>query len=246
MHHKYVIRDGRTPAGAVWTGSTNFTDDSWALQENNILCIDSPALCAYYETDFAELWSRGDIGTSGAHDTGTVQVGPSRVEVAFSPGEGRFIDHEIAHRIAAARRRLKICSMLITSGTILGALGDLLHAGRLAEYGGVYDRTQMEGVFPQWQGTPNEWKIGAFKQVTAGLVGKHSTPYAPGTPHDFMHNKVVVADDTVITGSFNLSHSATANAENVVVVTDPNLADQYYAYIEGLAGRYRARLTSAG
>src|SRR5438105_107597 len=44
MHHKYVIRDGKTDRGAVWTGSTNFTDDAWTLQENNILRIDSPPL----------------------------------------------------------------------------------------------------------------------------------------------------------------------------------------------------------
>src|SRR4051794_3448415 len=25
MHHKYVVRDGGTPAGAVWTGSANWT-----------------------------------------------------------------------------------------------------------------------------------------------------------------------------------------------------------------------------
>src|SRR5262249_1880352 len=37
MHHKYAVRDGRTPAGAVWTGSVNWTDDSWTLQENNIV-----------------------------------------------------------------------------------------------------------------------------------------------------------------------------------------------------------------
>ena len=30
MHHKYVVRDGE----AVWTGSTNWTTDSWTLQEN--------------------------------------------------------------------------------------------------------------------------------------------------------------------------------------------------------------------
>jgi phosphatidylserine/phosphatidylglycerophosphate/cardiolipin synthase-like enzyme len=238
MHHKYVIRDGRTPAAAVWTGSTNFTDDSWALQENNIVRIDSPGLCAYYEADFGELWSRGDIDTTGAHDMGSVPLGAGRAEVAFSPGEGRFIDHEIAHRIAGARRRVKVCSMLLTSGTILGALGDLLHSGRLAEFGGVYDRTQMEGVFAQWQGTPNEWKIAAFGQVAAGLAGKRSTPYAPGTPHDYMHNKVVVCDDTVITGSFNLSHSATQNAENVLILNDSDLAGRYNDYINRLAERY--------
>src|SRR5438128_6222372 len=32
MHHKYVVRD----RSAVWTGSTNWTDDSFARQENVI------------------------------------------------------------------------------------------------------------------------------------------------------------------------------------------------------------------
>jgi phosphatidylserine/phosphatidylglycerophosphate/cardiolipin synthase-like enzyme len=241
MHHKYVIRDGKTPTAALWTGSTNFTDDSWTLQENNIIRVESPELCAYYETDFEELWSRGDIATTGTNDTGTVQAGGSPVSVAFAPGEGRAIDHDVAHRISGARRRLKICSMLLTSGGILGAIGDLLHRGRLAEYGGLYDRTQMESVFAQWQGTPAEWKIPLFGQVAQGLAGKRSTPYTPGSPHDFMHNKVVVADDTVITGSYNLSHSATENAENVLILHDPALAEHYNDYIDSLVKRYHGQ-----
>jgi phosphatidylserine/phosphatidylglycerophosphate/cardiolipin synthase-like enzyme len=239
MHHKYAVRDGRTPAGAVWTGSANWTNDSWTLQENNIIRVASSELCAYYETDFAELWQRGDIGTTGAHDTGTVRVGGTTVHVAFAPGEGRAIDHDVAHRISAARRRLKVCSMLVTSGAILGAVADVLDGGKVAEYGGVYDRTQMESVFAQWGGTPAEWKIDAFRRVAAPLSGKRSTPYTPGSRHDFMHNKVVVADDAVVTGSYNLSNSATENAENVLILEDRELADRYGAYVDRLAARYR-------
>jgi len=44
-----------------------------------------------------------------------------------------------------------------------------------------------------------------------------------------MHNKVVVADDTVITGCFFISPSATENAENILVIQDAGLADQYSA-----------------
>jgi len=176
MHHKYVIRDGHTSAGTIWTGSTNFTDDSWSLQENNIIRVDAAELCTFYETDFEELWSLGDIATTGTHDTGTTRVGEATVGVAFAPGEGRAIDHDVAHRIGGARRRLKVCSMLVTSGAILGALADALHNGRVAEFGGIYDRTQMESVFAQWQGSPAEWKIKAFEQVDGGLAGKRSTP----------------------------------------------------------------------
>ncbi|MBV9124178.1 MAG: phosphatidylserine/phosphatidylglycerophosphate/cardiolipin synthase family protein [Planctomycetes bacterium] len=240
MHHKYIIRDGRNAAGAVWTGSTNFTDDSWSLMENNILRVESPALCGYYETDFEELWSRGDIATTGLHDVGTISVAGTKIEVAFAPGEGRTIDHDVARHIGAARRRLKVCSMLITSGAILGALADHLHSGRGPQLDGVYDRTQMKGVFDQWRNTPAEWKIQLFEALAPFLAGKRSTPYTPQGRHDFMHNKVVVADDTVITGSYNLSHSAIDNAENILLIQDHDLAEQYATYIDHLAERYKA------
>jgi phosphatidylserine/phosphatidylglycerophosphate/cardiolipin synthase-like enzyme len=74
--------------------------------------------------------------------------------------------------------------------------------------------------------------------VAKGLAGKNSTPYRPGSRHDFMHNKVVVVDDTVITGSFNLSSSATENAENVLMITDHAVAEKYSAYIDELIARY--------
>ncbi len=38
-----------------------------------------------------------------------------------------------------------------------------------------------------------------------------------------MHNKIV-ADEAVLTGSFNLSHSAMENADNALVLHDKELA----------------------
>jgi phosphatidylserine/phosphatidylglycerophosphate/cardiolipin synthase-like enzyme len=64
------------------------------------------------------------------------------------------------------------------------------------------------------------------------------------SPYDFrrfpqvMHNKVLVADDTVVTGSYNLSHSATENAENVLLIQDAELAERYSTSIDGLVHRY--------
>jgi phosphatidylserine/phosphatidylglycerophosphate/cardiolipin synthase-like enzyme len=61
-----------------------------------------------------------------------------------------------------------------------------------------------------------------------------------------MHNKVVLVDDTVITGSFNLSSSATQNAENVLMITDPALAEKYSAYIDELVARYSKNCSLLG
>ena len=54
----------------------------------------------------------------------------------------------------------------------------------------------------------------------APFSGKPSTPYGPGTIHDYMHAKVTVCDDIVFAGSFNLSHSGEQNAENVLEIHD--------------------------
>ena len=53
-----------------------------------------------------------------------------------------------------------------------------------------------------------------------------------------MHAKVVVADDTVFVGSFNLSHSGEKNAENVLEIADAQLADRLGAYVDDVRGRY--------
>src|SRR6266508_6115926 len=53
MHHKYVIRDGE----AVWTGSMNWTDDSFSIQENVLATVRSAELAARYTADFEQLWT---------------------------------------------------------------------------------------------------------------------------------------------------------------------------------------------
>jgi len=158
----------------------------------------------------------------------------------FSPGCGLEIDSEIARRVRAAQRRVRICSLLINSGTLIGELGNLLRRGRVA-VDGIYDRTQMEQVYVQWQEVPqNRWKIGALQEIIAraGLIGKNSTPYTPAGRHDFMHNKVLVIDDTVITGSYNFSRSAQFNSENILFIESAPLAEAYGVYIDHLKQKY--------
>ena len=66
-------------------------------------------------------------------------------------------------------------------------------------------------------------------------------PWQPtGTLHNFMHAKVVVADDTVFAGSFNLSHSGEKNAENVLELADAELAGSLSAYVDEVRALYPA------
>lgn len=240
MHQKFIVRDH----GAIWTGSLNLTDDAFTFMENNVLQIESAALANYYAEDFEQLWEKENFENTGNIKTEPVQLmfedRPATVRVFFSPGCGLEIDTEIAKRVHAAQRRVRICSLLINSGTLINALFDLVQAGRV-KVDGIYDRTQMEEVYVQWQEVPfNRWKIPALREVItrAGLVGKNSTPYSPTGRHDFMHNKILVIDDTVVTGSYNFSRSAQFNAENILLIESAALAERYSIYIDHLMQKY--------
>jgi phosphatidylserine/phosphatidylglycerophosphate/cardiolipin synthase-like enzyme len=241
MHSKFILRDRQS----IWTGSTNMTDDAFTLMENNILEIDSSSLANYYAEDFEQIWEKENFDNTGHIQTVPVPLTffsqSAEARVMFSPGCGLEIDTEIANRVRAAQRRVRICSLLINSGTLISELGNLLRAGRVA-VDGIYDRTQMAEVYVQWQEVPqNRWKIDALKDIIsrAGLVGKNSTPYTPSGRHDFMHNKVLVVDDSVVTGSYNFSRSAQFNAENILFIESAPLAESYSAYIDHLIQKYR-------
>jgi phosphatidylserine/phosphatidylglycerophosphate/cardiolipin synthase-like enzyme len=244
MHNKYLVRDAGTAQGSVWTGSLNFTNDAWTLQENNVVQLRSPDLADAYARDFGELWRTETIAASGDFDGAPVALRyagqPATVEALFSPGRGRTIDHDIARLVIQAGRRVRICSMLLNAGALLGALGEVLREGRVP-VDGIYDRTQMETVMQQWQDVPhNHWKIRAFQDIVqaAGLVGKNSTPYSPTSRHDFMHDKILLVDDIVITGSYNFSRSAELNAENILLIHSAPLAETYSQMIDHLLQKY--------
>ena len=86
MHSKYIVRDaGGSGSPAVWTGSTNFTDDAWNRQENNIIILPGVAIAADYRKDFDQMWTAGAITGSGAHDAGTAPLGAGTVGLGLQP-----------------------------------------------------------------------------------------------------------------------------------------------------------------
>jgi phosphatidylserine/phosphatidylglycerophosphate/cardiolipin synthase-like enzyme len=103
----------------------------------------------------------------------------------------------------------------------------------------------MDSIVARWKTIPADAAVLAdWTAVSAVLAAKHSTPYSPTSAHDFMHNKILVCDDTVITGSYNFSTNAQCNAENQVRITDPALAGEYADYLQAIATTYRATPTT--
>jgi phosphatidylserine/phosphatidylglycerophosphate/cardiolipin synthase-like enzyme len=237
MHHKFVVRDGES----VWTGSMNWTDDSWARQENVVVTVDSAELAEAFTLDFEGLWNDGDVEKSGFVEPRPVQVDGAKVRPWFTPGFADALTARIAKKIGHAER-VRVCSPVITSAPVLGTLAQRIADGR-GDVAGCVDATQVDDVFRQWRENGNVgWKIPLLEQVLAGsFSGKRSEPWLPtGSLHNFMHAKVVVADDTVFAGSFNLSHSGEKNAENVLEVRDVRLAGRLSAYVDEVRRRYPA------
>jgi phosphatidylserine/phosphatidylglycerophosphate/cardiolipin synthase-like enzyme len=238
MHHKYVVRDGTS----VWSGSTNWTDDSWSREENVIAVIESRDIASAFGADFDQLWRTRSVNGDGATAPRRIDVGGREVQAWFCPSFGRPLSHRIARAIGDARRRVRIASPVITSGPILGTLAEVAADGDV-DVAGVVDGTQIEEVYGQWRAKEGtRWKLASLAQVLreGDFAGKRSTPYAPGSVHDYMHAKVTVADDVSFLGSFNLSHSGELNAENVLEIADPALSERLAAFVDEVRRRYPA------
>ena len=243
MHNKYIVRDALSSHAAVLTGSANYTNDSWGLQENNLLFVESQPLAAHYAQDFSEFWSRGRIrDTPGTGDVEKVSIGDVGAAIGFTPADSPAVLKEIVGAIAGARTTLRVASVVLSSGPILAALSEAIDRGIALD--GLYDGPQMDQVERQWRAAHvGADKVNTWEKVAQRLARKDSIPFdghKPEQPHNFMHNKLVLADDRVIMGSFNLSNHAMGNAENVLLIKDAALAEQYGAYLTALIAKYRA------
>jgi phosphatidylserine/phosphatidylglycerophosphate/cardiolipin synthase-like enzyme len=236
MHHKFVVRDRE----AVWMGSTNWTDDSWTRQENVIAVLRSPEIAYGYTLAFEQLWESGKVEGSGEVDPRPADLDGARVRAWFCPEHGEALAHRVAKYIGKATERVRIASPVLTSGPILGTLVEVVNEDR-CRVAGIVDETQVDQVFEQWRTNGvSDWKIPLLHRVLDGgeFSGKISVPWTPESVHDFMHAKVVVADDVSFLGSYNFSRSGERNAENVVEIHDHAIADRLAAYIDAIRELY--------
>ena len=237
MHSKYVIRDGAAAAAAVWTGSTNFTDDAWTLQENNIVVVTSAQVAAAYLVDFQAMWQASRITGTGAGDGGSESTDSLSIQWDFAPGDGPAIESALVDLIDRATSRIIVGAMVLTSHPLLAALAAAVTRG--VNVSGIYDAGQMDPIVQTWKSIPKDAAVVKnWELISSRLSAKQSTPYTPTSQHDFMHNKVLVCDGTVATGSYNFSANAQRNAENQLRLTDAATTAAYVSYIAAIAAAY--------
>lgn len=241
MHHKYMVRDAEDAStAAVWTGSSNWTADSFTTMENLVVTLTGRAIAQSYRANFEQLWSTGLVDDSGDFETKPVagEYGgePFAATTMFSPGRGAEMSQLIATRIGVARTRIRVCSPVVTSAPILGTLAEVVRLGRVDTQVTV-DAPQMSQVEKQWnKDQRSAWKLPILQELRGSgcFAAKNSERYGTAEHNNFMHAKLVVTDDWVITGSFNCSRSGERNAENVLVIRNRVFADECAAYAEAI------------
>jgi phosphatidylserine/phosphatidylglycerophosphate/cardiolipin synthase-like enzyme len=208
MHNKFMIID----SNAVWTGSWNYTVNDTYRNNNNALVLRSRQAVANYQTEFEEMFTQGRFGPTSPANTPNqsfTQDGTG-IQIYFAP-EDEVVD-ALVTTVSGARQSIQFMTFSFT----LDPLGEALIAasGRRVQVQGIFERTGSETDFSEM--TPLH---------CAGI------PVRQDGNNYILHHKVFIVDnETVITGSFNVSANATdSNDENLLIIRDRDLAAQYLA-----------------
>lgn len=128
-------------------------------------------------------------------------------EVCFTPGS--TCANRIIETINQARQQILVQAYAFTDM-------DIAHALVQAKLAGIKVKIILDGS--QLQREDKIIKLLKAHNLTPVIVN-----YQPA----LAHNKVIIVDDTVITGSYNFTYGAKHNAENVLIIKDRNLAAVY-------------------
>jgi phosphatidylserine/phosphatidylglycerophosphate/cardiolipin synthase-like enzyme len=218
MHNKFIVVDARV----VWTGSTNLTYNGLYRNNNDALLLDSIPLADEFIAEFNQMFNDEVFGAKKEDEntTNAVPFNDDKVEFYFSP------QHDVVEvmqdLIGEADHSALFMVFSFTHETLTNALSD-------AQANGV----EVAGLLDEGQARPWYSKDEALAQAGIPLYldgNNNSEGFAGGKLH---HKALIVdagtaSDPFVVTGSFNWSKSAdTKNDENLVVIRDPAIVDQY-------------------
>ena len=208
MHNKFVVIDNRT----VWTGSANLTERGVNHNNNNVILIESVQLAENFTTEFNEMWD-GAFGITSPSDTPypELDLSGTLVETYFAPEDG--VEDQIVKALEQAQESIYFATFSFTSDTIEEVL--LAKADEEVEIKGIYETTQESASRAYCSYTPLQ---------NAGIPA-----LLDGSTYSMHHKFLVIDEETVITGSFNLSNNANRNNdENILIIQNSIIAEAYY------------------
>lgn len=127
----------------------------------------------------------------------------------FAPGPD--CEQAIVRELNAAKKTIRCQYYGFTDDDIRDAL--IAAADRHVDVRVILDRSNLSAKYSE----------GA--RIAAAKI-----PTLVDSKHPIAHNKIAIIDgETVVTGSWNASVSASKNAENVIVIRDKDIAEKYTA-----------------
>lgn len=206
MHNKFMILDER----AVWTGSMNYTINGAYRHNNNVVALDDARAVAAFQAEFEEMFLRGEFGLRSTDDgVQSFALGTGEVSVIFGAESDEIT--ALLNEIAAARHSIHFMAFVFSLEEL--ALAMLRQTKE-------HD-VRVRGIFER-RGSLADWSVMPQLYCAGAEVRQDGNAY-------YLHHKVIIIDQqTVITGSFNFSRSASrSNDENLLIIRHPDIAALY-------------------
>jgi len=232
MHNKFLVVDVNSPDSNdayVITGSYNYSVEQTNEDYNNLLIIQNQEVATAYYDQFNQMWGGTDsvpnltLSAFGTHKTTSAHhyfnVNGTSVDVHFSPKDtcGKYLTAVVN----SANNDLTFGIYTFTDNSIANAI--------LSKYN---NNVTVRGVEDVLSTTYSPYT------TLSGPLGKDFIVYNGGSKSLYHSKNVVVdalmpsSDPQVATGSFNWTNAAeNSNDENLIVVHDSIIANQYYQSI---------------
>jgi phosphatidylserine/phosphatidylglycerophosphate/cardiolipin synthase-like enzyme len=213
MHNKFMVVDGQE----VWTGSMNYTPNGARLDRNDLIHLVSRDVAQDYTAEFEEMFTQDQFGAGSPANTPypeTTLSDGTRVEIYFAP-EDQVADR-LAELIRSATQSITVLAYNWTSNPLADALVEQAENG-------LQVRMVMDG---KTAANSTGSDLERFQQSGMDVRVWRSD--------GLMHMKAIIVDGKIVaTGSYNYTASADQkNDENVVIIHQPQLAEQYLAEFE--------------
>jgi len=207
MHNKFFVIDG----SEVWTGSMNMTVNGAYRHLNNLIQVRSVRLAENYSMEFEEMYLEGFFGEISLENTPhpDLVLDGIRIETYFSPEDSTAA--RIMQLILNAEESIDFLYYSFTSDGIADAL-----------------------LFQDTQGVQIRGVLDAYQEGT-GLGGEYQRlndfgldVYLDVHPEKLHHKIIIIDNEIVITGSYNMTRSAEIrNDENTLIIHNVTLAEIY-------------------
>ncbi|GAB4188511.1 MAG: phospholipase D-like domain-containing protein [Roseiflexaceae bacterium] len=218
MHNKFIVIDN----AITWMGSWNITENDTFRNNNNMIRFVNQQLSGFYSGEFEQMFDKrfGSRKQSNAPYP-SLTIGSARVEVHFSPKDG--VAEYVLQRLEAARSSIRFMTFSYTSDPIADAMLAKQQAGLL-----------VQGVFEAQNASGTGSEFGKLKRGGIDVL-------EDGNCYILHHKTIIIDDRIVITGSYNFTGSAEeSNDENLVIIDDAAIAQQYIAEFQRLYQRASA------